>query len=707
MSGSGGLPLAGSTGGGIDALKRAWAFLWDDAEPTLRLRVAGALAFMIGAKLLTIQVPFIFKYAIDAIEDPAAASIPALLVGVAPTSMMLLYGATRACADAMTQLRNAVFVAVTEGALRRMARRTFRHLHSMELSFHLNRQTGALTRVVERGTSAVGTLLSTSILQVVPLTFEVTVVSALLARNCGVAFAAATAGAIGMYTVFTFSMVRWRTAIRRAQNAADTQASQRFTDSMINYETVKYFDATGHEEARYDEAKARYQLAATRTQLSLASLNFGQNLIFGAGLSASMWLSAQEVMAGRMGVGDMVMVQGLIFQLTMPLNILGTVYNQVRQAATDLQTLADLQRQQPAIVDAPDASPLVLSGGRVEFDAVHFSYAPGQELLKGVSFVVEPGQTLAIVGPSGSGKSSVLRLLYRFFDVQRGEIRVDGQDVRGVQLDSLRASLGVVPQDVVLFNDTIRYNLAYGDPDATEEDVTRVAKQARIHDTIMRMPSGYETVVGERGLKLSGGEKQRIAIARARRARTRAAAARSHVPRSHAPRSHAPRRAAATDRPRPRSVPGRRASEGPAHPSVRRGDERRGHGHGERDLPRAPRAQQARRREADLRHDRARAARSPTTRERQHTQRAPAAPAQLLFAAQATGRKPARRRAATPCRRQNLSTVVDADQIVVLKDGVVHECGTHHELLALRGEYHSMWNVQRDKHPLPTQSADA
>jgi len=357
------------------------------------------------------------------------------------------------------------------------------------------------------------------VLQVLPLAFEITIVSALLARHCGLKFAAVTIATLSIYASFTFVVVRMRTAIRKEQNAADASAAQRFIDSMINYETVKYFDATSHEERRYDEALAKYQVAATRTQLTLAGLNFGQNFVFSTGLAISMVLAVQEVASGRMGVGDMVMIHGLIFQLTMPLNILGMVYNQVRQATTDLQALLDLQVLSPAITDAPDALPLEISNGRIEFEDVHFEYQEGNPLLRGISFAVEAGQTLALVGSSGSGKSSILRLLYRFYDPQRGSIRIDGQDVRAVQLDSLRRCLAVVPQDVVLFNETVSYNLSYGDPNVSREALIHYAKQAQIHDTIQRMPLGYDTIVGERGLKLSGGEKQRIAIARALRKR--------------------------------------------------------------------------------------------------------------------------------------------------------------------------------------------
>jgi len=440
----------------LAAVRRAWAFLWDPAEPTLRLRIGAAVTLMLAGKLTTIQVPFIFKYAIDALEsgdwarglaDGAAglddAALPTLADGAAtaaagsspwlavaaltPPTLMLMYGTTRAAASAMDQLRNALFSTVAEGALRRMAKSTFLHLHSMELRFHLNRQTGALTRVVDRGTRAVGTLLSTSVLQVIPLAFEVSVVSGLLAHNCGGPFALASLGTLGCYATFTFVVTQARTHVRRAQNQADNAASQLFTDSMINYETVKYFGATGLEGERYDAALQKYQRAATTTQLTLAGLNFGQNAIYSAGIGAAMWLAAAEVGAGRMSIGDVVMVQGLMMQLTVPLTILGTVYNQVRTASTDMDALMKLQQQRPEISSPAGAPPLELSAGRIEFDNVHFGYSEDAPLLRGLSFEALPGQTLAIVGGSGSGKSSILRLLYRFFDPTSGEVRVDGQ----------------------------------------------------------------------------------------------------------------------------------------------------------------------------------------------------------------------------------------------------------------------------------------
>jgi len=470
---------------------------------------------MLCAKLTTIQVPFLFKFAIDGLADPAAVADASLLLMVSPPLLMLAYGGARISADGMTQLRNALFSAVTEGALRRMSRHTFGHLLQLELAFHLNRQTGALVRVVERGTRAVGTLLSTSVLHVLPTAFEVAVVSALLARSCGLAFSCTAVATLVLYASFTFVVTKWRTGIRKEQNRADNAASQHFADALLNYESIKYFDATQLEEQRYDKALATYEAAALRTQASLAWLNFGQSLIFSTGLSGCMLLATHEVLAGRMSIGDVVMVHGLLFQLTLPLGILGTVYNQVRQASIDVHSLTRLLREAPRITSAPGAPPLQLTRGKIEFDDVCFGYTPSQRLLDRVSFTVEPGQTLAVVGGSGSGKSTLLRLLFRFYQPSSGAIRIDGQDVALVDIESLRAQLSVIPQDVVLFNESVRFNLAYGRPAASEEQLRLAARQARIHDSIMRMPDGYDTMVGERGLKLSGGEKQRMAIARA------------------------------------------------------------------------------------------------------------------------------------------------------------------------------------------------
>ena len=502
-------PPATPDDGPSEALRRAWGFLWDEAEPALRRRTAAALMLMVGAKLTVIQVPFLFKHAIDglALDPSAAALLPdgVPLVVLTPPLLMVAYGAARAAAEGMAQLRSSLFASVTEAAAQRTAVNTFRHLHAMDLSFHLSRQTGALSRTVERGTKAVGVLLSTTVLHVLPTAFEVSVVSALLYRNCGGAFAATTLATLALYSAFTFGVTRWRTQIRRDQNRAETAAAQSFVDSLLNFETVKYFDATAHEERRYDASLSTYRQAALKTAGSLALLNFGQSVIFSGGLATCLVLAAQEVAAGTMTIGDVVMVHGLVFQVSIPLNLLGMVYNQVRQSSTDMAALLKLLGETPAVASAPGAPPLAVACGSLRFDGVSFGYADdAPPLLKGLSFDVPAGSTLAIVGGSGSGKSTILRLLYRFYDARAGRVLIDGQDVRDVDVDSLRSAIAVVPQDVVLFNESLLYNLRYGRPEATLDEAKAAARLAQLDRAIERMPKGYDTVVGERGLKLSG-----------------------------------------------------------------------------------------------------------------------------------------------------------------------------------------------------------
>ena len=601
-------PPATPDDGPSEALRRAWGFLWDEAEPALRRRTAAALMLMVGAKLTVIQVPFLFKHAIDglAIDPSAAALLPdgVPLVVLTPPLLMVAYGAARAAAEGMAQLRSSLFASVTEAAAQRTAVNTFRHLHAMDLSFHLSRQTGALSRTVERGTKAVGVLLSTTVLHVLPTAFEVSVVSALLYRNCGGAFAATTLATLALYSAFTFGVTRWRTQIRRDQNRAETAAAQSFVDSLINFETVKYFDATAHEERRYDASLSTYRQAALKTAGSLALLNFGQSVIFSGGLATCLVLAAQEVAAGTMTIGDVVMVHGLVFQVSIPLNLLGMVYNQVRQSSTDMAALLKLLGETPAVASAPGAPPLAAAGGSLRFDGVSFGYADdAPPLLKGLSFDVPAGSTLAIVGGSGSGKSTILRLLYRFYDARAGRVLIDGQDVRDVDVDSLRAAIAVVPQDVVLFNESLLYNLRYGRPEATLDEAKAAARLAQLDRAIEGMPKGYDTVVGERGLKLSGGEKQRLAIARAL-------------------------------------------------------------------LKKAP----------ILLCDEATSAVDTVT---EHA----------IFTHLRDATRDERRTCVMIAHR--LSTVVDADRIIVLNKGELAESGTHAELLRLGGEYARMWALQQ------------
>ncbi|TDP81652.1 ATP-binding cassette subfamily B protein [Aquabacterium commune] len=495
-----------------DTLARLWPYLW-----TYKWRVVAALSFMICAKLANVGVPLLLKNLVDRLA-PNASSPQALLV--VPVGLLVAYGLLRLSTSVFTELRELVFAKATEGAARSISLQVFSHLHALSLRFHLERQTGGMTRDIERGTRAVHSLISYSLYSIVPTLIEVTLVLSLLAVKFDMAFAWITLSALVVYIAFTVTVTTWRTRYRREMNELDSKAHTRAIDSLLNYETVKYFNNEAFESHRYDEALERLRRAGVKSQQTLSLLNAGQQTIIAVGLIAMLWRATEGVVAGRMTVGDLVMVNAFMIQLYIPLNFLGVIYREIKQSLTDLDKMFTLMLREREVADAPDARPLLLKGHGVQaapsvrFDHVHFAYDPARPILHDVSFEIPAGQTVAVVGPSGSGKSTLARLLYRFYDVQQGRITVHGHDVQGLTQDSLRRAIGIVPQDTVLFNDTVAYNIAYGRPEATREEVEQAARAARIHDFITSTPGGYGTMVGERGLKLSGGEKQRVAIAR-------------------------------------------------------------------------------------------------------------------------------------------------------------------------------------------------
>ena len=482
-------------------------YLWPRNSPELRVRVVLALVFLLAGKLVNIYVPLLYKHAVDALS-------PANPVVVVPASLIIAYGVARVMAQGFNELRNAVFAKVSQRAIRRLALSAFRHVHSLSLRFHLERRTGGLARAVERGTAGIEFLLTFMLFNVVPTIFEILLVCGILWRLFNWTFAAVTFTTICVYIAFTFSITDWRVRFRRDMNERNTEANTKAVDGLLNFETVKYFANEEHEARRYDAALQAYERAAVKSETTLTLLNLGQGTIIAVGLVGVMTLAGEGVSAGQMTVGDFVMVNAYLIQLYTPLNFLGMVYRNIKQSLTDLEQMISLLAVKPEIEDRPGAPALVVGRGGLAFRRVDFRYDVRRPILTDVDFRVPPGATVAIVGPSGAGKSTIARLVFRFYDVDAGAIEIDGQNIRDVTQDSLRRAIGVVPQDTVLFNDTIYYNIEYGRPGAPRHQVEEAARLARIHDFVTTLPDGYDTMVGERGLKLSGGEKQRVAIAR-------------------------------------------------------------------------------------------------------------------------------------------------------------------------------------------------
>ncbi|MCJ8142128.1 ABC transporter ATP-binding protein/permease [Ancylobacter sp. A5.8] len=587
------------------ALKGLGPYLWPADRADLRARVMWGLLLLVLAKVATMATPFIFKWATDAVAETEGARIGTdaiSLIIAAPAALALAYGLSRIVMAGLTQWRDGLFAKVAVHAVRRLALETFEHMHALSLRFHLERKTGGLTRILERSREGIETIVRMLVLHLAPTILEFAMVIGVLLWVFDWRYALASVLMIGGYTLFTFMMTEWRMGIRAAMNESDTDANAKAVDSLLNYETVKYFGAEKWEAQRYDRSMARFERATVHTHTSLAWLNLGQAVIFTIGLTAVMVLCVFDIRAGRQSVGSFVMVNAMMIQLYQPLNFLGMIYREIKQSLIDIEAMFTILSRSPEIEDRPRAPALQLSGGTVRFEDVRFSYDPDREILKGISFEVPAGKTVAIVGPSGAGKSTISRLLFRFYDVAGGRITIDGQDLREVSQESLRAAIGMVPQDTVLFNDTLGYNIRYGRHGASDAEVAAAAELAQIDGFVRRTPKGYETEVGERGLKLSGGEKQRVAIART--------------------------------------------------------------------ILKAP---------TILLLDEA------TSALDSHTERE----IQDALDRVSRGRT-------TLVIAHRLSTVVGADEIIVLEHGVIRERGTHAELMLRHGLYHSMWERQRE-----------
>ncbi len=519
----------------IYTLKRLLGYLWPAGRSDLKVRLGLALGFLLGAKVVNVYAPFFYKAAVDQLTgsvEPIAGpdelvagaadlvanaadlvSVPAPLLAV-PIFFIVAYAVARVLVAAFGEVRDSLFVRVQQNAIRNVALETFRHLHGLALRFHLDRQTGGLSQVIARGTRGIQFLLNFSLFNILPTIIEVAFVAGVFQVLFGIWFSSIILLSVGTYIAFTIILTEWRLKYRRTMNTAESDANTKAIDSLLNYETVKYFGNEKHEARRFDISLANYQEAAVRSQLSLSLLNTGQAIIINTPLAALPLISAYGVVNGSLTIGDFVLINTFLIQIFGPLNFLGFVYREIKQALVDMEVMFDLLVEEQEIADPPGAHELVLQGGEVEFDHVSFAYNVERGILKDVSFKVPAGHTVAIVGPSGAGKSTISRILFRFYDVDQGAVRIDGQDIRAATQESVREAIGVVPQDTVLFNDTIGYNIHYGRPDAPFEDVEKAAKLARIADLVEELPDRYETMVGERGLKLSGGEKQRVAIAR-------------------------------------------------------------------------------------------------------------------------------------------------------------------------------------------------
>lgn len=594
--------VSAEAGNPLGTLVNLWPYMWPAARPDLKRRVLWASFYLIVAKIVMLAVPYSFKWSTDALNGKLDAPdlIPAFLLGA--VALVIAYNVVRIVQAGLNQLRDALFASVGQYAVRQLAHRTFVHMHRLSLRFHLERKTGGLSRIIERGTKGIETIVRFTILNTAPTLIEFLLTALIFWWGYGFSYLFVTSVTVVVYLWFTVKASDWRISIRRDMNASDTEANTKAIDSLLNYETVKYFGNEEMEASRFDNAMARYETAATRIWTSLGWLNFGQAVIFGAGMAVMMVMSALAVQRGEQTIGDFVFVNAMLMQLAIPLNFIGFVYREIRQGLTDIEQMFDLLEVDAEVKDAENATELAVPAGAISFRDVHFAYDPERPILKGLSFEVPAGKTVAIVGPSGAGKSTLSRLLYRFYDTQQGEILIDGQNIRDVTQKSLRHAIGMVPQDTVLFNDTIAYNIRYGRLEASDRDVEAAAEIAQIGTFIRNLPDGFKTMVGERGLKLSGGEKQRVAIART--------------------------------------------------------------------ILKAP---------PILILDEATSALDTTTER------------EIQAALDVVSRN-----RTTLVIAHRLSTVINADEIIVLKDGGIAERGTHEALLEKNGLYASMWNRQRE-----------